>query len=304
MFLPVGISLATRRWYSSIFLIRPEDLHNTVWLKAIRQEHLCTKKNAKLYFHIASLHPGTAPRHCTQAKTRALQTLEIHWKLDGNFPILINNVIVVIIASFSYDWEVLTVRFVPYRVVRAVPCGSCRTVRFVPYRVVRAVPCGSCRTGRYCAMIVRYPSILIGWEMISRAVIGWIDCLRFRTVTVTPCRRFPTHMKTTLVEDRLYRGHEHVPAAMTGGRNTEIILHEKEFNFLGERYSFILPPCHGFWHVIKQTLYWLWMLRFRHTWVSIGNLIALIRVQPDFLFTTLQQTGCQPFLKSQSTEIE
>ena len=31
------------------------------------------------------------------------------------------------------------------------------------------------------------------------------------------------------------------PAAMTGGRNNKIILHEKAVNSLGERYSFILP---------------------------------------------------------------
>jgi len=43
-----------------------------------------------------------------------------------------------------------------------------------------------------------YPGILISWEMISRAVIGWIQCLRIRTVTVTPYRRFP------LIRKRLY----------------------------------------------------------------------------------------------------
>jgi len=72
------------------------------------------------------------------------------------------------IESFSYEWEVVTY-------------GTARAVRW-PYR----------------AIIVRHPSIVIGCEMISRAVIGWIQCIRFRTVTVTPYRRFPTHTKTTL----------------------------------------------------------------------------------------------------------
>jgi hypothetical protein len=35
--------------------------------------------------------------------------------------------------------------------------------------------------------------------------------------------------------------HDHVTAAMLDGRNSEIFLHENQFNSSGERYSIVLP---------------------------------------------------------------
>ena len=73
---------------------------------------------------------------------------------------------------------------------------STRVLKFVwvgrSYGMFRAI------LWRYRTMIVWYPSILIGWAMILHTVIGWIQCVRYSTVTVTACRSFPTHTKMTL----------------------------------------------------------------------------------------------------------